>query len=82
MGISRILTGTKDEFLAHLEEQGQEHLTAAKGASKDEAARQKGIAEGIDLATAAVRDWQQPGENVPANGKPAAKEPAWGTTGS
>jgi hypothetical protein len=72
MGISRTLTATKDEFTGWLEEQSQEHLTAAKGASKDEAARQKGIAEGIEIATAAVRDWEQPVEAAKANGKTSA----------
>jgi len=62
MAIETTLHGTKADMIEHLQSKAIEHKVAARSMSKDAAAKQLGIAEGLEEAAADLGRWQEPDE--------------------
>jgi hypothetical protein len=69
MALSIKLTGSKVEFIQHLEAKRQEHLSMAKDATGTAKPRHMGIAEGLEIASRQLARWETPEEAAAGNGQ-------------
>jgi predicted lipoprotein len=62
MAIEMTLTGTRSDLVEHLQSKATERKAAARSMSKDAAAKQLGIAEGLEEAAGDLERWREPDE--------------------